>query len=239
MQDLLFFNKDVEVEKSNLKSYTILSGYIGGIGSGSFVKRDSGNLVTRVCFTNLPVIQLYRFAYNISFPRNRFVYNVSNPPAVYFPGGDFDNWVIHHAYCYELRTPPETMEKVRQRMISDLENYFHYKAGIVKMKIKCLVLQANRKANKAISRGGLPKYNFGNNYEPKCMVNQPIDKLTDFLNSNLPLPVLNETNFNHLVDILLPDDILNIDSLKADLNQYGFDLKIAEREMNVFEISDK
>lgn len=239
MQDLLFFNKDVEVEKSALKAYSILSGFIEGIGLGSFVKRDNEKLITRICFTNSPVKQLYQFAYNIDFQDNRFVYNVHNPSAVRFRGGNFDDWAIRYAYCYELLTRPETIEKVRQRMANDLENYFGYKVGIVKRKIRCLVLQANENAKEAISKGGSSKHNFGNNNEPKYILNQSIGRLTDFLNSNLPLPVFNETDFTQPVDMKLPDDILNIDSLKADLNQYGFDLKIAEREINVFEISDK
>ena len=239
MQDLLFFNKDVKVERSALKSYSILSGFIGGIGSGSFVKRDSEKLITRICFTNSPVKQLYQFAYNIDFAENRLVYNVHNPSAVHFGGGNFDDWAIHYAYCYELLTPPETIEKVRRRMANDLKNYFDYKVGIVKRKMRCLVLQANENAKEAISKGGSSKHNFGNNNEPKYILNQSVSELTDFLNGNLLLPVLNETNFTQPVDMKLPDDILNIDSLKTDLNRYGFDLKIAEREMNVFEISDK
>lgn len=239
MQRLLFFNKNVRISENNLKYYSILSGYIEGIPSGSIIQRDTNHLIWRVCFTNASIKQLYQFAFDISWPDNRYVINVSNPSMVEFLNGDYSTWVPQHTYCYDLLTPPMTLEKIREKMVNDLVNYFGYKAEIEKRKIKCFVIRSDKNVKRAISSGGKPQYNFSNNQEPKSMTNQPISKLIYYLNYSLPAPVIDETNFTQSIDMKLPNDLLNIDSLKFALHQYGFHLKEAEREIEVFVISDK
>lgn len=239
MQRLLFFNKNVRISENNLKSYSILSGYIEGIPSGSIIQRDTNHLIRRVCFTNASIKQLYQFAFNISWPDNRYVINVSNPSMVEFSNGDYSAWVPQHTYCYELLTPPMTLEKIQEKMINDLVNYFGYKAEIEKRKIKCFVIRSDKNAKRAISPRGKPQYNFSNNQEPKSMTNQPISKLIYYLNYSLSVPVIDEANFTQPIDMKLPDDLLNIDSLKSALHQYGFDMKEANRDIEVFVISDK
>lgn len=242
MQPLFFFNKNVPINENNLKYYSILSGNIEGIPGGSFIKRDTYNLIRRICFTNTSLKQLYRFAFNISWYNNRYIIDVRNPSIIEFSMGDAVAWAVQHAYCYELLIPPVTLENAQKKMQDDLENYFHYDAKVVKRKTKCLVINLIPNIEKPISRGGTPEHNFGNlgyTVSQKYISNQPISELISYLNSALPLPVINETNFTRDVDMKLPNDLLNIDSLKSVLHQYGFEMKEADRDIEVFVISDK
>jgi thiol-disulfide isomerase/thioredoxin len=242
MQHLFFFNKDIPIKDSDLKYYSILSGHIEGVGGGSFIKRDTNNLILRICFTNASVKQLYQFAFNIPWYNNRYILEVKYPSNIEYINGDLASWNVQHTYCYELLTPPVTLENACKKMQEDLENYFHYDAKVVTRKTKCLVINTLPNIRKPISMGGKPGHNFVNfdyTVSSKYISNQPISELIDYLNSVLSLPVINETNFTQNVDMKLPNDPLNIDSLKSALHQYGFDMKEAERDIKVFVISDK
>lgn len=240
-QQLLFFNNNVNINPKNLKYYSIFSGHINGIPSSSFIKRDTNNLITRVCLTNFPIKQLYQFAFNIHWPDNRWILQIASPASIKLTGivRDHTAWAIHHTYCYELLTPPTSLEKIRQKMQQDLEDYFGYYAEIENRKMKCLVLTANTEAKIPISQGGNAKHNFSNNKTPKFISNQPISILINYLNYTLPIPVLNETNFSSPIDVQLPKDLSNIDSLKYTLHKYGFDLEESEKMIDVFVLSDK
>lgn len=242
IRKLLFFNKDIKIKSTDLKYYSIISRYIDGIPGSLYIDSDTDHLIRRICFTNVSIKRLYQFAFNISWPDNRIYINVKNPSIIEFSMGDAVAWAVQHAYCYELLMPPVTLENAQKKMQDDLENYFHYDAKVVKRKTKCLVINTIPDIEKPMSRGGKPGHNFGNfgyTVSPKYIANQPISELISYLNSALPLPVVNATNFTRNVDMKLPNDLLNIDSLKSVLHQYGFEMKEADRDVEVFVISDK
>lgn len=234
----LFINDNLQKEQ-NIKYYSIISGYITGIPGGVSGNEIQDGRITRLCYRNWSIKQLYQMAFRISWPNNRTVLDVADPSKLQCAGNNCDNWYPDHSYCYELILPPTSEQTAYKKMQHDLIDFFRYKAQVEKRVINCLVLKNNMRIKKPVSRDGIPSDNIGNIGESKYIHHEPISTLVDYLNRNLPIPVLDETDFDKPVDMSLPTDLSNISLLKAALRKYGFNLIKSQKTMEVFVITDK
>lgn len=234
----LFLNSQMQIPRNDLKFYQVICGYIPGIPSGVFGSQDSAGFVTRLCFTNLPLKQLYRIAYYIQWPDNRILLEVKDPADLSCTGDSCDEWSYSHSYCYELYTPPIHRDKAYRRMQQDLVDYFGYHASIADRRIKCLIVKKDLHRKKLEPYAKKPANNLGVAGVPNHYIHhQPISILVDYLNRNLPWPVLDETGYTQPVNLQLPRDLSDLGLLKKALGKDGFDLNESIRTIKVFVLS--
>lgn len=228
----------------NIKYRSIVTRYIDGlpIESGGVVMDHDGNLASRVYMTNASILALYQKAYSVNFPPSRIILEVNDPSKILI-SEDCDTCRDNNAYCYELIAPASPVNRILKRMQDDLNNFFGFKGEIRKQKAKCLILRNSGNVIKAYTKGGDMYESLSENEEGlKQIRNFPVSDVVTIINKNslLPMPLIDETNFEKKrnIDLELPKDISNLNSLKESLHKVGFDLIESEREIEVFVISN-
>lgn len=234
----LFIEDEAKSEK-HIKYYSVISAHITGIPTGAFGNEDKKGLMTRLCYTNWSIGQLYRMAYQITWPDNRTILEVRDPSKIECKGDSCDSWYPENAYCYELVLPPTAKQATYEKMQSDLTSFFGYDARIEERTISCLVLKNNPLIKKPVSKGGTPADNLGNEGESKYIHHEPVTVLVNYLDRILPWSVMNETNFTKPVNIDLPVNLSDTSLLRKALYKAGFSLVNSKRAMKVFVIEDK
>lgn len=152
-----------------------------------------------------------------------------------------------YSYAYSLTVPKSksTPEYLMKVMRNDLENYFGYKARVVKQQMpvyylevanlsKLLQFKANINSKKMILSNGLGDLD-------NCKArNFPIYDFVMVIMKDIKMKIqiLNRTNLVLNVDMDFKADMTNVEDIKAKLTNYG--LKIVEgwKEMEVIEIND-
>lgn len=231
----LFFNNNGGPDRFMFRS--LITDYARGVGSGSFIKRDSTGLVTRISITNTPLLFLLKQAYQSDFPVRRMVISKSVPLDIQFRANDM-SWEIKNSYCYELAIPPVPLAKAYEYMQQDLQRYFGLLGSFVKEPTDCYVLTADSSASLlAKTKGG----KFSNHiFDPfdKELINGPVSTLALYLNNRLDLPVVNETQITYNIDLVLPDKKeLSIPELQLVLAKYGLHIAIEKRTVEQFFIT--
>lgn len=214
---------------AGLRYRSMLTGAIEGISSGTTVIRDSQNLIRRLLHTNATLLQLYRHAYSIYWPQNRVVLEMANPQA--FAATD-------SLWCYELIAPAATRRQFNRRMQEDLSFYLGFTATVEKRPLSCLVLRQVGNTQKAISNKGPASHNLAVPGVPHFLHHQPLSRLVSHLNNLWDWPVLDESGFTHPVSLQLPANLLDRKAVEEALKTYGFELVPAQREIEVWVISE-
>lgn len=223
---------------SNILYRSMITGYSDGLLVTSSKSETNDKLVTRFTMINSPIIRLYQKAYQKSVIKSRLLLEVKDA-AKLVNNGDWDSWKYDNTYCYEIITPAISMDKMYQKMQSDLVNFFGYTAAIEKRKVKCFVLRFNGIKNAIAIAERKPSNNFGKKESVTYMHNQKVATLTDYLDELLSIPVLDESNYNLPVDIEFNIDMKDTKSLQQTLKTYGFDLIETEREMEMFVLKEE
>jgi len=107
-----------------------ITGYLGGLPSGSAVDKDSLGRITRICITNASVLSLYKYAWQ-AYEAPTVRLKVSDPSKLTTDAG-WDQWKYNNTFSYELILPPSTKQQVHTRMQHDLEQFFGYQASLSK-----------------------------------------------------------------------------------------------------------
>lgn len=155
--------------------------------------------------------------------------------------------LIAASYCYELLLP-DKIDKGRfyTYLLEDLNRLFPYKAAIEKRMKTCWVLIAidsSKHPQRSFSKAQL-KWEGG---FLKQLYHQEMSTLVNYLNWNMNLVVLDETDF------VLPFDMkvafkagagesgfeLEVESVRNSLQKYGFDLVQRERMADVLVVRDR
>ncbi len=231
----LFLNNNGGPDHFTFRS--LITEYARGIGSGSFIKRDSAGLVTRISITNSPLLFLLKQAYQVDLPIRRIVISKSVPVNIQYKDNDMD-WVIKNSYCYELAIPPVPLSKAYEYMQQDLLRYFGLSGIYIKEPTDCYVLTADSSASLlAKTKGGKSVNHIFDPFD-KELINGPLSTLSLYLNNRLDLPVVNETQITYNIDLGLPDKKeLSLPELQQVLAKYGLHITIEKRTVEQFFIT--
>jgi len=233
----LFINNNGGSSESYLHR-SFLTGHRIGLQSVIGVNSDfnSTKKVSRIFCTNVSILMLYSKAYPeiTRYPKNRLLLEVESPEK-YTKDGDWSEWKYANTYCYELITPPTSIEIAQKLMQEDLYRYFRLNIQKEKRMVKSLVLTWDKKSKNALSNGGTSSSTLVGRQTgvPKYLINRPISELINFLNKHYSIPVLDESGFNSCIDMELPEKFENSEVLKKLLNKYGFDLREELRDLEV------
>jgi thiol-disulfide isomerase/thioredoxin len=210
-------------------------------------KPDSlGNI--RLVVLNVPLKLLFLMAYGEGLSKqmglNRVQMNVKDTTRLNSAliGDAYDDWLRQgNGYCYELIVSKSMSKNMWVFMQQDLARFFdHYKARIIKKKVKCLALVRTSNLDKLKSKGG-PS---GNRFEVfGCTIrNKPISVLYSRLNAyylqKLPMPLVDLTNYAGPVDLDIRANLSKVTELNTALATYDLALKETVSETNFLEITD-
>lgn len=224
--------------------------------NGFFLKplpEDSSKLLLQ--FFNQPLYKIYAIAYSSDLfefdlrflhllPIAQILLTTRDSSRFFLPkdGNLRDAWRKRFLVSYEAVQSGSSTKKIVQRLRSDLEQEFPYKATLEKRKMKALVLR---------TKPGKVMYNSYACLSPKVMVtdNSYIVRNTTLQASLVQdlrrgqlygkYPIVDETGFNEPVSFQLsctPD--ASIEILQHCLPSIGIELSIEERFINVLVIQD-
>lgn len=140
-------------------------------------------------------------------------------------------------YTFDFIMPGVPSDSVFLHLLTDLNQHTGYSAQLAKRKRQCLVLTK-------IGDGS----SFTSTSQEKIQIRDslifnirryPITTLIGFLNGKSisdTMPVLNETGYEGVVDIVINAPFDDIDNIRKQLNRQGLELSAVEREIELLEI---
>jgi uncharacterized protein (TIGR03435 family) len=151
---------------------------------------------------------------------------------------EFD-WSTQTAFCFDLIVPAELGEKRFDIMKQHLDLLLPYKPVVEKRerKVKVLKIIEGQKPSLKPAAGGTLNYAYGG--RGLSMKNGDVKKIAEFLESQLNIPVVEETKLPGLYDTEL--DWYNEDPTRifGELKKIGLELVDATRPIDVLVIYDK
>ncbi len=185
----------------------------------------------RIIATNLSARSLYEIAYQ--FPaRIKTIVEVTDNLKI--------DYSRQNAICFDLIVPEHLAEQRFNIMKQHLDFYFGFQARIEERvrPVKILRLIEGKKFEISESSKGIEpytRYSGGG----LTMKGSSIETLASFLENQISMPVLNETNLYGLYDIELPWYNENPEQIHEELKKVGLEIIDAERKIEVLIIKDK
>ena len=186
----------------------------------------------RIYATNLVATTLFEIAYQ--FPASiRTIVEVTDVSKI--------EWNKNNTICFDLIVPKKLSEQRFEIMKQHLELYFDYKAVTEERLRKIKVLRQVKNSPKNLLTKSPDKTETYSSYGGKglSMKNSPISKLTDFLESQLDIPIVDETNLIEKYDLELAWYNENPQQIHQELKKIGLELVSEERKIKVLVIKDK
>lgn len=169
------------------------------------------------------------------------------------PGRITDEWMRENIFCYEQTTPLNFSEQVRKEyMLEDLNRFFGGMYGTVgqleKRKISCWLIVRNSNEDKLKTKSNDNRFFVKNltengkqfvqyqNASFQTAVGPLISQLK--IQQNCLEPIINETGYSGMIDIVLPEKIKSLEELREALRPYGLDIIKKEKEINVLVIKE-
>jgi thiol-disulfide isomerase/thioredoxin len=219
-----------------------------------FTKDSLNNKLANIQAINQNILDLYNIAFhealvpqknpNYRAPKNRIIVEVkdkyfSEPPKEEYK---IDDWLLKHAYCYEIKLGSETDENVFALMQQDMNRSFDFTGRIEKRKFNCLVLIRKNGLDKISSKSPNANPNVLNEKGKITLINAPVSEVINLLayaNDHLKTPVVDGTGINNMIDLTILGKLRDIPSIKKQLQFYNLDLVEKEMEINMLVIKDK
>lgn len=203
---------------------SLLTKHLSGLPSSGGSSINSDSTVRRIYFINRPVLALYQSAIGQAFD-NRVVLEVQDTALFIRPPGE-PGWSKQHTFCYEL-THPTTTPKAQVKAIlkNDLDTHFNLWGRMVRRTVPCYLLVRDQKHFINESKDSLPLSAFVRACNTR-VADGPLQPI-----------IINEAGegfvSNHL--LALKGDF---PAMKAALSTYGLELVPAQRELEVFVLSE-
>lgn len=232
--DVINFDPSKLLSESDNFTYQItIAPFREGYPSFSDLNRKEGVYKDRRIFaTNLSAQTLFEIAFQ--FPvAVRTVVEVKDPLRL--------DWSRKTAICFDLIVPEELADQRFDIMKQQLGAYFNLKAEVEERTKGVKVLRIPDKGQvlnlKTSDSESKTQVSYGG--KGLSMQNAPIGKLCEFLESELNLPVLDETDLKAHYDLEIPWYNENPARIYEELKKIGFELIDAERKLPVLVIKDK
>lgn len=250
-KDLAEFDKSLPLLQNlygtdvlNLVHSSVLTRWVDGLfaGSGSWTSPDGS--YTRLYHYNRPVLGLYEYALGFPLASRPRVLEVSDRARYESGGAPWAEWAPANVYCYELTAPSgHSPEETRKWMLQDLNRILNLNGRLEKRKMPCRVLVRSGKGGESFAtRGGKPSLKWpAQAGDAIILCNQPLSLLVGQLNDEHGYQsfIVDETGYAGNVDLELKASADNPGLLKKELNKYGLDLIVTERELDVFVLTEK
>ncbi len=226
----------------------VISKYVPGIGPTTqyYNKKDYALGV----LTNASLIRMFRDLFGrgidkygapLLLPYARIILKTADTAAIVsFVNGNFR---YENLYSIQTLSRQKASEaKIKQRMISNLEQYFQVKTSWAKQKMKSLVVSRSSSPITAYTEGErLLNANNSQLAFNKITVQEFLDKLLSNTKYwyEFPYPVVDETNFEgYLGKVSFETDFSNYRLMGKELEKHGLKFSLEDREVDVLVIND-
>lgn len=209
---------------------SIITGYIQGIPGGVGGQRKDNTF--RVYAYNGSLISLYKHAVkHSSWPANRIILEGEKAQKYRIKNWDEDKYT--KGFCYELIVPSNRENIAYETMLEDLNKFSGLYGRIEKREVWCWVLV--QKSETDLSE---PAFDSRLKEDSSTIFrNMTLSFLSERLNRLLPSPVINKTTNKSKVDMVLPEDLTAISSLRKALQKYGLEIRKSLHKLDMLIIS--
>lgn len=217
-------------------------------GRSELIKRDTLAGMLKYTLINRSIIDLYTAVYKKLVPRTSFpvVLDTKNPDVYMRPKDNdaLEAWELKNCFCYELSVPLDKEKEMGKLMIEDLNrflgNLYGIKGRLENRMVKNVVLRKNS-GFRISTAGGDSRSAHTDGV--KEWFNTPFASITStfyllYQNVSVPQVFADETGFNGKVDLKLTGDLSNFENLRRQLQEYGLELVIEQREMKCLVVKD-
>jgi uncharacterized protein (TIGR03435 family) len=230
-KDVLNFDPAKPLSKSENFTYQItVTPFQDGLPSMSNPTGGEGIYKNRrILCTNLSPKALYEIAFQ--FP-------ISIRTKVEVKDKEAFDWSKHTAICFDLIVPEELADRRFEIMQQQLQLLYSFKPVIEKRKMNVKVLQVigGQKAEIEVAVGGLKVVDSSG--RGLSMKNAESKTIAEFLESQLNVPVLDETGLKGLYNLELVWYNEDASKVNETLREIGLMLTSAEKEADVLVIYD-
>jgi thiol-disulfide isomerase/thioredoxin len=223
-----------------LRHYSIffegkLDGYPGGT-----VQRQYADLLG-VSFSNVTLITLFKTVIRNLYPElnhKRIILKVQDSSKLFYTATALSKkeWYEKNLYSYEILLPKSESKEIYNYMLTDINHLSNFKAeiGIKKMTVLQLVIKDKERFKNRSQQGkedGVTKQ--FNDVSTSSLVN--------YLDGSVQIPfiVIDGTDYIGKINVSLSSNFRNLNEVKTQLNQQGFDLMETEKEVKIFLISQR
>lgn len=221
---------------------SILAPYLKGLRRTRSTGQEKGGKISRITFTNTPIMALYRYAYPFlsGIAPTRLLLEVHDP-GMFSPDGASSTWMARHCYNYEVQFPPCTYDKAKEIMRADLQRFFGYSVESIEKEVKCLVMKQSGTKKSASVADAEKKHTITNGFDVSetGYAHHAIEALAYELEKICNVPVIDETGLDGSTQFLLPKQQIDIDVLHESLEMQGISLTKADRRISIAIISEK
>jgi thiol-disulfide isomerase/thioredoxin len=203
---------DYNTNKEKMLEYSYLSRFRTGFIGTSAIISSAGGCYLTICI-NKSLKELYKTAYQKLGIHETLVF--FDAAEKYEPNFE----TKENLFCYNALTREKNLDKIKAKMQFTLDSYFGLKSGVETREVKYYGLEiADSSA-----------FNRSLVYDQQGVTKRKIklSGLTDNYLSHAPFPVVNETGYNGIIEIGLPDDKKNFDLVKQCLLAKG--LRLVEK----------
>ena len=222
-----------------------------------YVEKDSTTGLPVLLRTiNAPALMLYSIAFDrdlygadvnyFNLRKNNRVIFETTDSSIFFPPKQeslLDDWMTNNIFSYEIKVKKGSGSQLYKNMQEDLNRYLPYKAVIEKREMKCLVLKSIPNATQSISKdNNLPTQIISNNDNTISIQNMPSSSFVSQLiyeNSNINLPIIDDSHFSGRMNVKLKSKLSNLQSLALELEKYGFILCEENQAIDMLILRDK
>ncbi|HTN05983.1 TlpA disulfide reductase family protein [Agriterribacter sp.] len=251
--DNIVFDYDKSIEQNNLKEYNDLLvrefkfyKYLNGVHTSQKMYVTENK--THVSYLNYPILLLYETALSgkLKYFDRQTILELPNRQNYIQGMQNFDEWLSSNAVCYEAVFVGLTSDEyIKYCLLNDLNTTLGLTGRVEKRNAIAYKIICGGGGKKDLKTNGrLPEIQWNDNQQKKCLYNQEMSRLTDYLNGAKTqrkdvFLFFNEVTIPYNIDIELSlADVGDIDALKIQLRLYGLDLVKEEKEMEVFVLSD-
>lgn len=201
-------------------------------------------------FFNATALELFQFAYRSEVGKVRIIPEALRVLETYPKDRNkLDAWKTENLFSYEVRMPGMAQDQLQQQMQDDVNAYFRMKWNVEAVQeqrmMKCLVL-------KQLGSGRMhPPSDKPRSYKrtdsARTFVNYPFNTITRIIGEELEdltrsVAFINEASVSDpklVMDIVLPDNLKDLESLRAALKPYSLNIAEETRSIGVLVIRDK
>ena len=236
----------------NLKKYSAIFGYREGrpesfIGSSY----DSVKHTRRTYIINVPIYNIYLKHWNIIRDPTGKTFVRPEPSSIILEVKDPTKYFIDEEssikgiekrrktwICYESLSSDKgkSTAEQSQNIVNDLNYLLGLSGRFEKRKIRCLLMRASEAINNFASKSLERNTNFNSQISKLHNVSDLVWKLNQYRGNP---PVIDETGYTGSLDLELKiSSWKDIPAVRGELSKYGIDLIEAERELEVFVITE-
>ncbi|WP_461789460.1 TlpA family protein disulfide reductase [Pedobacter sp.] len=209
-------------------------------------KLEDRTTPTRIYGQNMPLNAIIWHAWTreSTYDYHRIRYNVKNMTPYTnsgLKGEIMEEWKRNNWFCYDYIVPLNSRKNVIEVFKEDIQSLFNIKVTYKSELTNCLVLVAVD-SSKFKSKNEKPFIDM--NAKNWIMRHVPVMSFLDALRNNrlskeLDYPFVDETNYKSPIDLTIRSGLNSYETLRADLQNQGFDLLKVKRKVMILTISDE